>query len=306
MGEEIRIGLVGLDTSHVIAFTRILHDTRDAFHVPGARVVAGYPGGSPDMERSSSRVGQYTEELRDRYGVAIVDSIEAVVEASDAVCLESVDGRVHLEQFRRIAPSAKPTFIDKPFATSAADAGAIAQLARTHRVPLMSCSALRYAQPLTEALADDSAGEIIGIDCAGPMEIEPTQPGLFWYGIHAVEMAYAALGAGCEHLTGLTSDDHDAVCGVWNDGRIALIRGNRRGNTSFTAVVHRERESRFVNASAGRKPYYASLVESILNMVRSGRPPFDVEETVEIVRFIEEANALRDSGRKSPPRPLSR
>jgi len=36
--------------------------------------------------------------------------------------LESADGRVHPEQFRRIAPYGKPVFIDKPLAVSVRDA----------------------------------------------------------------------------------------------------------------------------------------------------------------------------------------
>ena len=303
MSERFRIGLVGLDTSHVVAFARILNDADDPHHNASGRIVAGYPGGSPDMATSASRVDRYTAELRDTYGVSIEKSIEAVAEMSDAVFLESVDGRVHLEQFERIAPFGKPTFIDKPFATNTADAERIAELAAKHNVTLMSCSALRFAEPFTEALADSATGEIIGIDCAGPLHLEPTQPGLFWYGIHTVEMVYAALGAGFRRVTALGTRDHDVVCGEWDDGRLATIRGNRRGNNAFSAVIHREQDSRFVNASASAKPYYVSLIEAAMEMLRTGESPIDPAETVEIVRFIETANAARETGAGRPVRP---
>ena len=44
---EIRVGIVGLDTSHAPAFTRILNDKSDPDHVPGAKVVASFRRAAP-------------------------------------------------------------------------------------------------------------------------------------------------------------------------------------------------------------------------------------------------------------------
>ncbi len=54
----MRLGMIGLDTSHVIAFTKIINDPKNNY---GCRVVAGYPGGSPDMAASSNRVEKFTK-----------------------------------------------------------------------------------------------------------------------------------------------------------------------------------------------------------------------------------------------------
>lgn len=97
--KELKVGIIGLDTSHVVAFTGLLNDKNHEYHIPGGKVLVAYPGGSPDFELSIGRVKGFTEELQTKYGVEIVDSVEAVAEASDAILLESVDGRVHLEQF---------------------------------------------------------------------------------------------------------------------------------------------------------------------------------------------------------------
>ena len=105
--------------------------------------------------------------------------------------LESVDGRVHLQQIRALARYGKPVLIDKPFTVSAADAAEIIRLAEQFRVPIMSSSALRYAEDLTEKMADTGKGAIVDADTYGPMEIIPQHPGYFWYGIHAVEMLLA-------------------------------------------------------------------------------------------------------------------
>ncbi|MEK3913132.1 Gfo/Idh/MocA family protein [Paenibacillus sp. FSL H7-0331] len=293
----IRIGMIGLDTSHVTAFAKLLHDTDGEHYIPGARIVAAFPGGSPDFERSVSRLEGYTNELREQYGVKLVDSPEAVAEQCDAILLESVDGRVHLEQFRRIAPFGKPVFIDKPFTTDYAEAVELVRLAERESIPVMSCSALRYAEGLTRVLEDTrTAGSVIGAEFYGPLEIVPTQPGLFWYGIHTVEMLYRSMGRGCVEVRTTTHADHDLVVGQWADGRIGVIRGNRRGNKQFGGIVHRENDSYFVDVYANGKPYYASLLEQIMQLFRSGSSKIDLSETLEIIRFIEAANASRDSG----------
>lgn len=294
---ELKIGLIGLDTSHVTAFTKLLNDPAAEFPVAGAKVVCAYPGvGSPDFELSYSRVGPFTNELRDKYGIEIVDSPEAVAESSDAILLESVDGRVHLELFRRIAPYGKPIFVDKPFAVSSQDADEMVALAKQYGLPLMSCSSLRYAEDFVQSLRNEEKGAIIGIDCFGPMAIQPTQPGLFWYGIHTVEMLFAGLGKGCVQVSATSTEDHDLITGLWSDGRVGTIRGNRKGNSSFGGVLHRERGSDFIDVYANPKPYYAGLLESIIGMAQTGKEPIDLEETMEIIRFIEAANVSRETG----------
>jgi hypothetical protein len=75
---DLRAGIIGLDTSHVVAFTRVLNDPNAAADVSGCRVVAAYPKGSADIESSVSRVPGYTKDV-EKLGVEIVDSIDALL-----------------------------------------------------------------------------------------------------------------------------------------------------------------------------------------------------------------------------------
>ncbi|WP_284640625.1 Gfo/Idh/MocA family protein [Paenibacillus silviterrae] len=295
--KPLSIGMIGLDTSHVIAFTKLLNDSSQPYHVPGGKVTIAYPGGSPDFELSSSRVDGYTAQLRDELGVRIADSLEAVAEACDAILLESVDGRVHLEQFRAVAPYGKPVFIDKPLTVRADEAQAIAAIAEEHGVTVMSSSALRFAEGLQAALSRGEHGDIIGADLFGPMALQPTQPGYFWYGIHSVEMLYAILGTGCAEVSVKSNDEHDLITAVWTDGRMGTVRGNRSGNHAFGGTIHRSKGSDFIDISSTGKPYYASLLERVIAMFRSGAPQVAMNETLEIIRFIEAANESRAIGK---------
>lgn len=293
----LKIGMIGLDTSHVSAFAKLLNDPSQEYHVPGARVVVAYPGGSPDFELSRSRLPGFRKELEENYGVNMVSSPEEAAESSDAVLLMSVDGRVHLRQLEAVAPFRKPVFVDKPFAVRSEDARAMAALSAQYGFPMMSCSALRYAEALTEALRDEGLGDVIGADYYGPMELQPTQPGFFWYGIHTAEMLFRTLGSGCRYVTTSTTEDYDQVAGVWADGRIGTIRGNRRGNKTFGGLVHREKGTQFVDTGAYAKPYYAGLLERVMFMFTGGKPDIGTDETLEIIRFLEAANESRETGR---------
>lgn len=351
----LSIGMIGLDTSHAVAFTRLLHDADHPHHVPGGRVVCAWPGGSPDFELSISRVERFTREMAEEFGVRIVETPEQVAERCDAVMLEAADGRAHLELFRRIAPYGKPVFVDKPLAAGVRDAEEILRLAERYGVPIMSCSALRFAgglasaggcggetvrcvggEPAADAGADAAAlsdvgggadanalsdacssglsadessdvgtfgvpsdgSPVVGADVFGPMPFQPPLPGYFWYGIHAVEMLYAIIGPGCEQVSATAVEDHDLIVGTWADGRIGTVRGKRAGFDAFGALIHRADRIDFVEAPADLMPLYAAMLLRVLEMFRTGRPAVGAEETLEIIRFLEAANASRVSGGK--------
>ncbi|MFC4557983.1 Gfo/Idh/MocA family protein [Virgibacillus kekensis] len=296
MTDNLRVGIIGLDTSHSVAFTRLLNDASDKYHVPGGKVVTAFPGGSPDFDLSISRVKGFTNELNDNYDVKIVDSIEIVAKEVDAILLESVDGRVHLEQIKKIISYKKPIFIDKPFSLQKDEAEEMVQLAKEYQTPIMSTSALRFAEALTDVLSKSDKGEIIGADCFGPMELQEKQPGFFWYGIHAIEMLFAILGEGAREVTVTTNKEHDIIVGLWQEGRLGMVRGNRKGNGQFGAVIHFEQGSEYVDINAHGKPYYASLLDQIMAFFQDGIPRVSINETIEVIRFIEAANESRVTG----------
>lgn len=296
MKNIIRVGMAGLDTSHVPAFAELLHDPAKAGHVPGARIVAAFPGGSADFDLSISRVGKFTEELRNRYGVEIVGSLGELHGKCDAIMLESIDGRVHLEQFRQVADWGLPVFIDKPLTVSAEEAREIARIAKEKDVRVTSASALRFAEAFQRALATNTAEPVTGADCHGPLAFVDKCPGYFWYGIHTVEMLFAALGTGCREVFAVHEESHDIVVGRWADGRIGTMRGNRTGNNTFGGAIHRQNASTVFDLSNGTKPYYASLLEKVIPYFQGETEMVALDEMVEVIRFLEAANQSLATG----------
>ena len=288
--------MAGLDTSHATAFATLLHDDSHEFHVPGGRIVAAFPGGSPDFDLSINRVEKFTAELRDHHKVEIVESLSDLRGKCDAVMLESVDGRVHLDQFREVAGWGVPVFIDKPLTLSVDEARELTKLAAEKNVRVTSASAMRFAEKFRQALEAGGDDPVTGGDFYGPMSLVEKCPGYFWYGIHSVEMLFATMGPGCRGVLAVREELHDVIVGRWADGRLGVVRGNRAGNNGFGGTIHRKTQSFAFNVTAGKKPYYASLLDKIIPFFRGESDVVVPEEIVEVIGFLEAANRSAETG----------
>jgi len=288
---SLRLGMIGLDTSHAPAFTQLLNDPSRPDHVPGGRVVAAFKGGSPDVEASATRVDRYTAELRDKWKVEIVDSIEELCRKVDAVLIMSVDGRKHLPQVRPVLAAKKRVFIDKPFTAGLADAREIVRLSRESGTPFFSSSSLRFVPDVQSVKASPKLGEVLGAFAYGPAPTEPHHPDLFWYGIHAVEILYTLMGPGCESVTRVRTPGADLVTGRWKDGRVGTVRGIRDGQTAYGGVAFGRKA--VLSTPPDMKTGYRGLVVEIIKFFQTGVPPVPPEETLEMMAFMAAADVSK-------------
>jgi predicted dehydrogenase len=278
-----RLGMIGLDTSHVTAFTKLINNSQ-AEH--GCKVVVGYSGGSPDIPSSADRVENFTNQLRDKYGVEIVDTIEELCEKVDGVLLESVDGRPHLKQAIPVIKARKPLFVDKPMAGNLADVIEIFRLAEENNVPCWSSSSLRYSPAIVELNKNKTAGEVLGCDTYGPCSLEEHHPDLYWYGVHAVEMLFTIMGPGCQSVRRVQSDNYEHVVGVWEGGRIGTFRGLKTGKKGYGFTVYGTKGV----IQGGKFGGYDPLVADVIKFFKTGNIPVPVEETIEIFAFMSAAD----------------
>jgi len=282
---DLRLGMIGLDTSHVTAFAKLFNDTADPNHVPGGKLVAAFKGGSPDLESSASRVEGYTKQLQEKFGVKIVGSIDELCAQVDAVLLESVDGRPHLEQARPVFKARKPLFIDKPLAGSLSDAIEIFRLAREHNVPVFSSSSYRFYQSMVDLKKTD-VGSVRAAISYGPGPTEPHHPDLFWYGIHPTEALFTVLGTGCESVVRTTTEESDVVTGVWSGGRVGTLHAIKKGPAPHKVMIFGTKAVAEQKGSGD----YAPLVREIMKFFQTGVAPVSAEETLEIFAFMEAAD----------------
>ena len=288
----IRLGIVDFDTSHAVEFTKRLNHvgvSEDQW-VEGARVVAGVPGTS---QVAPQVIPKNLETLKG-YGIEILDDPAALFGKIDAVLIEAVDGSVHLGRAMPFLEKGIPTYVDKPFACSVADAKAMTTLAMEKHVPLMSSSSLRYAPEIVAAQGGKGpTGPIVGVTTYGPAPTHPRNPGLFHYGIHPVEMLFTLMGAGCRRVTCLSTPGAEVVTGAWDDGRVASVRGIRDGKADYGFTLFGQDGVQTQGVSS--KYIYRELLKQVVAMFETRQMPIDLRETLEIVAFIEAARKSADA-----------
>ncbi|MBI2478944.1 MAG: Gfo/Idh/MocA family oxidoreductase [Planctomycetia bacterium] len=284
----IRLRMIGLDTSHVIAFTSYLNDPKNK---TGCRVVAGFPGGSPDFPASANRVDKFTQQLKEKFGLEIVDSIEELCQKVDGIMLESVDGRPHLEQAKIVIAAGKPLWVDKPVADDLADVIELFRLAKENNVPCWSSSAARFGEGVGDARTSEELGQIVACDVFGSSSWAERHPSLSLYGIHAVEPLFTVMGPGCETVQRIKTEGVDIVIGVWKGGRVGTFRDLRGGKTDFTTIIYGKNKMLAAKSSG-----YAPLLEQIVKFFKTGNPPVPTEETIEIYAFMSAADESQAQG----------
>jgi predicted dehydrogenase len=272
-----RIGILGLDTSHAPELTRYFNerDTR------WGRVVAAWPGGSPDAPLSIGRVAGYTAELRDKLSVAILETPEAVADECDALLLLAMDGRTHADLFERVAPRSRPTFINKPLTTTFADAERIFRAGERHYVKWFSASAVRDAV--------ESGGRTQHAVVSCPLWFEPANVGWFWYGVHGVELMYQLMGPRAVSVRVDVTPQTEILTARWRDGRTARVEGVLKRDAPFTV---RRDDGPVLTLDVRMDP----LAATIGQFFRSTAPHLTYSEMSEVVRCLEAANVSRTNG----------
>ena len=288
--ELIKVGIIGLDTSHSIESAKLLNAETPAPEYAGCRVVAAYPQGSRDIASSTNRVPGYIEKVKP-FGVEIVDSIDTLLSKVDAVLLESNDGRVHLEQALPVFKAGKRVFIDKPIAGSLPHVLALFEAARRHNVPMFSSSSLRYTL-MTQEIRSGKHGAVVGVDAFSPCSLEATHPDLFWYGIHGVETLFTLMGPGCESVVRVSTPGTDLAVGTWRGGRIGTFRGNRDSKNGYGATAFLAKGLQRVDDFKG----YGLLLAEIVTFFKTGIAPVKPEETIELFAFMEAADESKRRG----------
>lgn len=294
--KPLRAGIIGLDTSHAIAFTNALNKgpkkPEDKEKVAGVVVVAAYPQGSRDILSSTQRVPEYTEKIKS-LGVEIVDSIESLLKRVDVVLLESNDGRVHLEQLRPVLDAGKPVFIDKPIAGNLVDVVRILDAIKKANVPCFCSSSLRFGK-LTQEVQKGSIGTVKSAETYSAATMEPTHVDLYWYGVHGCEALFTVMGTGCiSAKRGSTDDGKIEVIGTWPNGRTGIFR---ESNTTDRKGYGGHAIGEKGHSDIGSYDSYDVLLVEIVKMFREGVIPVSPEETLELYAFMEAADESKRRG----------
>lgn len=291
--QTVRIGIIGLDTSHAVAFTSQINDAQSSDpRIQKYEVVAAYPYGTRTIPSATDRIPFFVQEIQ-RYGVKIVDSIAELLSGVDCVLLETNDGNLHLAQAVEVFASGRKIYIDKPLGATLAQAIAIYEMAERYGVRFFSSSAVRFSAENVK-IRSGAYGKVLGADCFSPHVPEASHPDFGYYGLHGVEELYTVMGTGCKSVSRVHTETGDVVIGRWKDDRIGTFRAITQGSYVYGGNA-------FIGDKAvptGGYTGYSCLVDAILDFFETGEPPVSKEETLELFTFMKASNMSLSKGGK--------
>lgn len=286
MTDPLRLGLIGVDSSHALSFDRLLGDGRTG-EVPGAVISSAWRGPtSLDLPPSRKRNDANAEELQAR-GLTMADAPEQVADDADALLLVTADVRTRRAQFERIVGLGLPVFVDTRFATTAHDAKEMLDAAERAGCLVLGGSPKRFAA----GFHDRELRPARAVDLTGSMVTQPGHPGLAWYGVHLVDLAVALLGVGCRRI--------EPVAGrlvlTWQDGRTASIGGPAEwGEWTRGSVTLADAVQEFeIKAQPGM---LGGILRSIIEACRTGVPNIPAAEILEITTLVQAGTAALERG----------
>ncbi len=278
-----RLGAIGVDSSHLPEFTRrIAH--RHAQGLTDCRVTGFWTDGEHDMPETEVRKWIADTE---RLGAQCYGTLDAMLDDIDGVLVLSVNGFKHLAHAEAPLRRGLPTYIDKPLTCSTAEANALLELARESGAPCYSASSLRFAGEI-KALDRHGLGDLMAIDAYGPGELHPLMPGVFFYGVHTIEMVDAIWGPGVAAVSATHTQPRDLVQLRYLDGRHATLRLERAGCYDFGATVHGSKS--IASFRVDFATVYDRLVEAMTRFFDDGAAPVKLEDIVENVAVMAAAN----------------
>jgi predicted dehydrogenase len=281
--EILRIGAIGADSSHLPEFTKRIK----ALHDEGKTrclVTQVYDPGQHDLANAP----KWLKTAQDM-GVALAGSLDELIESSDGVMVLAVNGNGHLQLALPGLRKGLPTYIDKPLTCNLAEAKQLLAESRRARAGCYSASSLRFA-PEVEAVRNNSElGRIVAIDAFGPGQLHQLMEGLFFYGVHVIEMVDAIWGPGVKRVSAIYLDDRDLVDLDYRDGRYARLRLDRKGSYHFGGTVHGEKSVQ--QFTVDFTPVYMRLIQGMTRFFEGGEAPTQLRDLVENVAVMQAGNA---------------
>jgi predicted dehydrogenase len=290
MSQDIRVAIIGLDTSHAIEFSQRMQasDCPADQKVGGLRAVSCLRFETPFQNQEGLNNRQKQLEA---WGIKVTTKFEEAVADCDALMIEINDPAFHLEYFTRCASLGKRIFLDKPLADTTANGKKICDLIQSKKLSVFSASSLRFVPSFLNVCSQMPAP--LFAHAYGPLGKAPAGSGIVWYGVHSFELLQRAMGCGARSVT-VKKDDAGVTCIVrYADNRRGIVELSEGAWVWGGELRTMDKSIPFV---VNMDYAYRDLLREVEKFFRTGVPPVEMADTLEVMALLDAARRSNDSG----------
>lgn len=275
----IRIGIIGTENSHAMAFSRIINlpnEETGKLNYPDVRVTCVY---GPDKESAQKIVDEAGVENH-------LTCVEDFFGKVDAMMVTSRKGSLHYQYVMPFIEKGIPVFIDKPFTTEWEQAVKIIDTAKKNNVIISGGSGCKLAfdvrvlQNKVKTLAKDN--DMITGSISFSIDIDSEHDGFFFYASHLTEMALTAFGYDVRAVSAYQKNK--SVIAILRYENYDITLNYTGGTNEYTAVLYSK--SRNYVRSIDISLIYEHEVEHFVTMLKTGVMPQSYEDLIKPVAVM--------------------
>jgi hypothetical protein len=282
--DMVRIGIIGTENSHAMAFTKLFNQPGEngACRHPGYRVTGVF---GPIVETAEKVVqeggadyvaGDYTELLG----------------KIDALMVTSRRGSVHHQYATPFIDAGIPVFVDKPFTVDPAQAEDICARAKKSGAPLWGGSTFKlvYDNLMMRHFVSGmrAKGTFRGAAVNYCVMTDSEYDGFYFYAPHLTETALTAFGPDMRAVHAFGKDKNVTVLARYDDYDVSLHYTAGTWKMTFALYGSEGNIVRDIDSSMG----YPLVVDDFVKMIETRTPPEDYKE---LVRPVYVMNAIMKS-----------
>jgi len=257
--ETIRFGVIGTENSHVDQACKRFNVEKT---IQGATIEALYPGEGDTLE--------HVKQVQEQGKVPLlVDKPGDMIGKVDAVIIMNRHAKYHARYAKLFLQNKIPTFVDKPMTCNLEEAKQIIELSHKTDTWLSSWSNVWQQSSFQDFLKNTQKelGPVYSGMIGGPFDFESEHGGVFFYGIHTVEMLFNGFGYDVKTINAKLFGKNCFVTATLGSGKIVSLHLLGEGKVRFQILLHCEKGTRFslINGSDGYDREFLYLIDCIKN-----------------------------------------
>ena len=279
------IGIIGAENSHTVAIAKTINIDR---LVSGFSVTHVW-GETPDDAKDAQERGLIPN---------IVEEPEDLIGQVDAAIVDHRHPKYHLPAVRPLLEAKIPLFVDKPFCYRLDEGKEFLARARELNVPVCSFSVLPKQASFVQLQEDvRELGRIISVVSTGPCDIDSEYGGVFFYGIHQVDMVVRLLDWDITHVQLNRGEQNHTATLYSASGAISTMNLIGEGRVGFHVSVIGE-EGRTDRVIGYDENTYLTGVLDFCRMFSTGETDETDDSILTPVAVLEALEKSQESGEK--------